>query len=80
MFSQARKNLFFKINLYSVAKQNYFTDRAIKHTEVKKVLYVNCYVFQGVLLVYDITNARSFDQLQYWLKAMNKVQYDQFNL
>jgi len=27
---------------------------------------------KGVLLVYDITNARSFDQLQYWLRAMNK--------
>ncbi|XP_068744369.1 uncharacterized protein [Montipora capricornis] len=27
---------------------------------------------KGVLLVYDITNARSFDQLHYWLKSMNK--------
>ena len=28
---------------------------------------------QGILLVYDITNAHSFDQLQYWIKTMNKV-------
>ncbi|XP_029208131.1 uncharacterized protein [Acropora muricata] len=27
---------------------------------------------KGILLVYDITNARSFDQLNYWLKAMKK--------
>ena len=32
-----------------------------------------CSILQGVLLVYDITNARSFNQLQYWLKAMNTV-------
>ena len=59
------------------AKQNCFTDRAIEHIVFSKpeVLYVNCFVFQGVLLVYDITNARSFDQLQYWLRAMNKVQH-----
>jgi len=25
------------------------------------------------VLVYDITNAKSFDQLKYWLKTMNKV-------
>ncbi|XP_078360338.1 ras-related protein Rab-13-like [Oculina patagonica] len=29
---------------------------------------------KGILLVYDITNARSFDQLQYWVKAMNEYQ------
>ncbi|KAK2559489.1 GTP-binding protein ypt2 [Acropora cervicornis] len=27
---------------------------------------------KGILLVYDITNAHSFDQLNYWLKAMKK--------
>lgn len=27
---------------------------------------------KGILLVYDITNAHSFDQLQYWIKTMNK--------
>jgi len=27
---------------------------------------------KGVVLVYDITNAKSFDQLKYWLKTMNK--------
>lgn len=26
---------------------------------------------KGILLVYDITNAGSFDQLQYWVKSMN---------
>lgn len=27
---------------------------------------------KGILLVYDITNIGSFDQLQYWVNAMNK--------
>lgn len=27
---------------------------------------------KGILLVYDITNAGSLDQLQYWIKTMNK--------
>ncbi|KAJ7394119.1 Ras- protein Rab-13 [Desmophyllum pertusum] len=27
---------------------------------------------KGILLVYDITNIGSFDQLQYWVKTMNK--------
>lgn len=27
---------------------------------------------KGLLLVYDITNAGSFDQLQYWINTMNK--------
>lgn len=31
---------------------------------------------QGILLVYDITNIGSFDQLQYWVNAMNKVYVD----
>ena len=41
-----------------------------KHIHVHHAIM---FCFQGILLVYDITNAGSFDQLQYWVKSMNMV-------
>ena len=29
--------------------------------------------FQGVMLVYDITNHKSFDEIPYWMKLIKKV-------
>lgn len=80
-WAQIEKNIFVKISIFLFffrLRRNRFSKQIC--SKVNEFQYVNCCVFQGVLLVYDITNANSFNQLQYWLKAMNKVQHDLSNL
>ena len=39
---------------------------------VNGLIHINC-VLQGIILVYDITDEKSFDNIKHWIKSIKEV-------
>ena len=40
-----------------------------------KSLLTTFHIFQGIMLVYDITNEKSFDNIRNWIRNIEEVRY-----